>query len=434
MRIAEFSDVLSPILVKELRQGRRSRALVLLAVLTFVAAGLISLLFVIGGKGRPNEGLFSGLYGCLSLIGFLIFPLMAHRSLVREQEAGSWEILQLTGLGPRRIIAGKLMSSLAEMGILSLAVAPFLLLCHFRDQMDLLTIALLCLAGAVMTDALTVVALFAATLPRTRSQRSVIQIVLMLGLVLGMSGSMAIANDVGRRGVELGPMLVSFGAIFAVSYLLFETAAARLSLVAEDYAWRPRVALLVLLAGECAYKLWRPFEQDGALSDVVAIAIIACGALGMATEADRAGPPRGRRWPLSLFAPGALSGFRLTVALLGLTTALWFVRLDAQSAPLVIALPAYVILYLSAALWISRALGRRGPLAAPDATRVVFVVVSAVCTLVPWMIEKALRSSTPPALRDWNTREPGQWVLLALAVLAAIATDRMLARRRASGA
>jgi hypothetical protein len=124
----------------------------------------------------------------------------------------------------------------------------------------------------------------------------------------------------------------------------------------------------------------------------------------------------------------------MTVVLLGLATALWGVRLDAELAPLPVAASAYFILYLSAALWISRALGRRGPLAAPDATRVVFVVLSTICTFVPWMIDKALGGSKLSTLHDWDTREPVLWVLLTLALLAAVATDRMLARRRASGA
>ena len=86
MRLAQLSDFLSPILVKELRQGRRSRALILLAVLTIVAAALITVYAMGGG---PDANVFLSLYFCLSLVGFLIVPLTAHRSFVREQEDGS---------------------------------------------------------------------------------------------------------------------------------------------------------------------------------------------------------------------------------------------------------------------------------------------------------------------------------------------------------
>ncbi len=84
MRIAELSDSLSPILVKELRQGRRSRALVLLAVLTFVASGLILFAFCVRATGEfPDQRLFEGLYTCLSVVGSWSF---------RSWRTGRWRM------------------------------------------------------------------------------------------------------------------------------------------------------------------------------------------------------------------------------------------------------------------------------------------------------------------------------------------------------
>jgi hypothetical protein len=325
---------------------------------------------------------------------------------------------------------------------------------------------LLCVAGAAMTGSLTLAALFAATLPRTRSQRGVVQIALMAVLTLSIPFCVFGAVQVAQGGFDVGTLLTAAWLVLTTSYILFEEAAARLSMAAEDYAWRPRTALLVQLIGLTALGLWHQastrLELDGMTFQFLAVAIIACAALGMATEADHAGPPRRGRSRWSLFAPGALTGFRLTVQLLALTTVLWEALLKTSATAVVVAAPAYVILYLCAALWISRVLAPRR-LAAPDATRGVFFVLVAFGTLIPWVIGKSLGAGNLPlwtgddlpdgfwpgyvspayglsvfkSYSKWtiNTggaldfHPHGHWVLVALAVVAAVATDRMLARR-----
>ena len=465
MRLAQLSDFLSPILVKELRQGRRSRALILLAALTILASGIITLYAV--GKDSGTDA-FMALYFCLSIVGFLIVPLTAHRSFVREQEDGSWQILQLTGLGPRRILAGKLASSMAQVAILSVAVSPFLILSHFLTGYGLLNIALLCAAGALMTGALTPAALFAATLPTTRAQRGVLQILVLVGLICGLSACVSFAMEVGRQGVDTYNLVASLWGVLGVGFVLFEAAAARMSLPTENYAWRPRVALIVLLMGVTALGAWEHVRVWGfpALEAVsfgpgspwpiytarnfhlLSVLIISAGALAMATEADRAGPPGQKR--LSLLAPGALAGFRLTLLLLVASTAFWGTLADAHWLPGMIVVASYPILYLAAALWVCRGLRPRG-LAAPDATRFVLGSWALLGAFVPWLLGQGFsRHGAPaefplalisPAVGYELFKNPtprayccGPWVMGALAVLVAVLTDRMLARRRAASA
>ncbi|HET6149788.1 MAG TPA: hypothetical protein VFH68_19775 [Polyangia bacterium] len=460
MRFAQLSDWLSPILVKELRQGRRSRALILLAVLTLLASGMITLYAI--GKDSGTDA-FIALYFCLSIVGFLIVPLTAHRSFVREQEDGSWQVLQLTGLGPRRILAGKLASSLAQVAILSVAVSPFLILSHFLTGYGLLNIALLCAAGALMTGALTPAALFAATLPTTRAQRGVLQILVLVGLICGLSACVSFAMEVGRRGVDTYNLVASLWGVVSVGFVLFEAAAARISLPTENYAWRPRLALIVLLIGVTALGVWAHvrvwgFGVPGPIFPdfvdysarnfhLLTVLIISAGALAMATEADRAGPPGHRRF--SLFAPGALAGFRLTVLLLVASTAFWGAVAEPHWLPGMVVVASYPILYLAAALWVCRGLRPRA-LVAPDATRFVLGSWALLGAFVPWLLGKGFSAHgaaeefplalISPAVGYAFFDHPlprglyGPWVIGALAVLAGVATDRLLARRRADRA
>src|SRR6185369_7803276 len=129
-----MGDSWNPILIKELRQARRSRTFIVLVVLTLLACVLIALNALAKhrryGDISASREVFEMLYFCLSIVGFLVVPFLAHRSLAREQEEGAWELLQLTGIGPRRILAGKLGSTLIVGGVFAAVVSPFLFLSY----------------------------------------------------------------------------------------------------------------------------------------------------------------------------------------------------------------------------------------------------------------------------------------------------------------
>jgi hypothetical protein len=163
----------------------------------------------------------------------------------------------------------------------------------------------------------------------------------------------------------------------------------------------------------------------------------------MALEADKVepGPARARR--LSLLAPGALSGFRLTAVLLSLSTVLWAVLLDRRDLAFLVAAPSYLVLYLSAALWASRGWRMRQPVS-PDTTRFVFVALAGLGMLLPWVVARSYATTSSDTflpglispLVGLEAFDRGRavggshWVLLALAGVVFVATDRMLARRR----
>jgi hypothetical protein len=259
-----------------------------------------------------------------------------------------------------------------------------------------------------------------------------------------MSGSVSFAMEVGRQGVEPFNLMASIWGVLSVGFVLFEAAAARMSLPTEDYAWRPRVALIVQLVGVTALGLWRramfPASWTTEFFQLLSVAIVSAGALAMATEADRAGPAGRRSW---LLAPGALSGFRLSVLLLLLSTALWSAVSNGHPHPLgrMVVAASYPILYLCAALWLCRGINPR-LLGSPDATRFVLGGLALFGSFVPWLMAKGFASGSPEEF-PLAVLSPvggyasfalaggkGLWVLGALALLAALLTDRLLARRR----
>ena len=76
------------------------------------------------------------------MVHFFIIPYSAYRSLAREREDETWVLLILTGLGPRRILRGKVASFLVQAGLYASAVGPFLLFSYYLNGIDLPTILL----------------------------------------------------------------------------------------------------------------------------------------------------------------------------------------------------------------------------------------------------------------------------------------------------
>jgi len=152
------SDWLSPILVKELRQGMRGRVflgsfLLLQVAMVFCAAGgLIAASLGITEQFEFFSGLFWFIIG-LPLI--LIIPTTGRSALRNEIDNKSLELITLTHLTPWRIVAGKWAALFAQALLFVFAVLPYLVLRYFLGGIDLMTELLilfsLLLACALLT-------------------------------------------------------------------------------------------------------------------------------------------------------------------------------------------------------------------------------------------------------------------------------------------
>ncbi len=129
-RIADYvSDWLSPILVKETRQSLKSRQffwtffLLLAAVTVWTLIGLtINRTSVDDGGGGPT--LLAGYWIILGFPLIIVVPFSAYRSLAREYEEGTIQLIAVTTMTARQIIAGKLGSNLLQMLIYLSVLAP----------------------------------------------------------------------------------------------------------------------------------------------------------------------------------------------------------------------------------------------------------------------------------------------------------------------
>jgi hypothetical protein len=161
-----------------------------------------------------------------------------------------------------------------------------------------------------------------------------------------------------------------------------------------------------------------------------------------------------RRWRgstrlFSLLRPGALRGFRLTMILLGATTLGWVGFAAHEVVPethlyAMIAAAAYVTLFLSIPLIITR-VWKNPRLSTPTAGRAAIFLTAAVACSLPPLIGTFVSHPDEPGLNMFNPvvgfyniidgRSSGGALifLCVVAAVAAVAADRVLAMRDRSG-
>ncbi|HEX5754626.1 MAG TPA: ABC transporter permease [Archangium sp.] len=474
--LERLGDRLNPLVVKEVRQGLRSRVFWVSFGLMLLSCFIISMVAYAttreDGLSTQGQGFFFSFYICLAMVHFFIIPYSAYRSLAREREDETWVLLILTGLGPRRILRGKVTSFLVQAGLYASAVGPFLLFSYYLNGIDLPTILLVLALGASWLVFVTVVAVCAATLADGRMGRALVNLVLLgalgLALIYALIAAFFLSEQGYRSVVRENGFLLATGIIlwvmFSYAWLLFETAAARLSLATENYTWGPRLALTVqmVLSGAGVVGLWlwdTPPTAVAAVASVMGCLHLAVIGVFVATDVDgQARALRARTRPWSLLRPGAVRGFRLIVLLVlgwtGLCMGLFFLSQGSSSAASqahvlgVLAAPAYAIFYLSLPLVVGR-MPRSDQLASPAVVRVLFFALSGLAgALLPLIsvlfdqrVDDPLFNLLNPFIgianfSDYNDSTEETKMNLGLlacvwlvAVLAAFAADRALVER-----
>jgi hypothetical protein len=239
-------------LVKELRQGMRSRLfvgsfLMLQAAMIFVA--------IIGLSTSAKQGETSAMTGLFwTILGaplMIIMPMSGLGAVGNERKANTLELIFLTRLTARRILTGKWLAIVAQTVLLVCAVLPYAVLRYFLGGVslgaELTVIALLLLASAVLSG------LAVGFSPQSsRLMRAVIAVSIFVGLQffsrLLLPGFMG-----GPFGPSAGmnwPTCLSLAWIGLLGLLLMlEFGASKIAPTAENHAASRRLIGLVVLCG-----------------------------------------------------------------------------------------------------------------------------------------------------------------------------------------
>ncbi len=137
-----FADRINPVILKELRQAVRSRAIIA-SIGTFLAVLFISCLVTVSAAAKSKtpetygDSLFAWLRGVCSFVVTVIIPFMVMNRTALERQGGASGVLGLTLLTPSQWADGKAVSATISSGMFIAASLPFATLAYLLRGLDL---------------------------------------------------------------------------------------------------------------------------------------------------------------------------------------------------------------------------------------------------------------------------------------------------------
>lgn len=251
---SDFPDWLSPMLVKELRQGIRSKAFMAVFFFTqlLMILSVVMNLVATSTSGSSEMPVFlNGLFWLLiSVPVLLIMPIRGFSTLHSEMKTRTLELVFLTRLSARRIAFGKWLALMAQMVLLLCAVLPYVMLRYFLGGIDLLediqATFFLLVGGSVLT---------ALTVAMSPFESRVVRIFAIIGFVLIVTFAPSfLAMWIGKLLITgSGPLdmlriyLCILAFVPAFIALCLEVAASRIAPAAENHATSKRLIGLYFL-------------------------------------------------------------------------------------------------------------------------------------------------------------------------------------------
>ncbi len=262
---ADFPDWISPMLVKELRQGMRARAF----LISFLALqGALILLTVISlsnskaGEDTTAATVFYWLIICIPLL--LVMPFSGLNAISSERKENTLELIFLSRLSPRRIAAGKWLAIVAQSALLVSAILPYAVLRYYMGGVDLIAnleaLGWLLLGSAALTSVTIAVSSGQSVVRRGFSIIAFVMILFWLfGLLSSGAFGFALFSSGGGSGIPIWRQLTAcflLAALFLFS--MIEFAAGKLAPDAVNHSSSRRLAAFAVLLVCCCYTTLLP--------------------------------------------------------------------------------------------------------------------------------------------------------------------------------
>ncbi len=256
-RLSDFgSQFCSSILVKEARQAMSSRQFLwtYLALLAVCALWAIVGLTFSGSRAESGPAMLFGFYTIIGVPLAIIVPFSAFRSLVREFEDGTIQLVSITTMKPYQIVAGKMGSAMLQLLVYLSVLAPCIAFTYLLRGIGVEQIV----AGLVVSIfgclVLTAVGLFLAGVTRSGLLNVGVSVVLIAALIgvyfawVGVAGGITHSNILAGDDFWNPDSLVALFGFFAFfgsfGVLLFVSAASQISFPTENRTTAVRIVTL----------------------------------------------------------------------------------------------------------------------------------------------------------------------------------------------
>jgi len=211
---------MNPVLLKELRQAMRSRALAVsvtgMTAVQFLAVSffIVRREFLVRGDSALGVPVFEALIMILTVVTLFLVPLYIGARLAMERRESDLDLMFITSLPPQKIISGKLLAGAFVTVLLFSVSIPFMTLANLLRGMDLLNASLIlfCLFWAVCVAIQ--IAMLLATLPFPFFMRVVIGLCFAAGLAVATRGILMFFSGLIHSGIDIGKISFWFGLFF----------------------------------------------------------------------------------------------------------------------------------------------------------------------------------------------------------------------------
>lgn len=435
---ARLSEALNPIVIKELRQAVQSRfvSAVLLVLLAIQLAAIAIYLLMsreVSANFQAGQETFMILLGVLLAASLLFVPIYTAVRLLAERSDTNVDLLFITTIRPRSIIAGKLLAAAAITILIFSACMPFLTFTYFLRGVDLPSVFIVLVMSFTVIIVCSQIGVFIACLPGNRVFKVIYGLLALNTLWIAFGLTMAGATGLMRFGVGSalnswdfwGPALAIAlvvlgmgGALFVLSVALITPATANRALPVRLFlssAW---------LVSGVTTTIWSRVEKtcEPVIAWMVLSVIIGCIALFAAiSEREQLGRRVARKVPAGWwrmivfpFFSGAASGVVWSCLMIGASLGFLWVwgeifpgfkgQSDKREALIWMGgMSLYAYCYALTGAALRRYLLRRLP---PGATWLVSVVLLALGSIVPFLIGYLLSFG-----EVWKTEEVGGWLI-----------------------
>ncbi|MFV0416026.1 MAG: ABC transporter permease [Chthoniobacterales bacterium] len=257
--ISDFPDWLSPMLIKELRQGMRTRLFAITFItLQVLMIGFLGISMLLESQNIPSGLMSFFFWFAISLPVLFALPFSGFQAVSNEIKGQTLELIQLTRLNAWRIVWGKWMAIVAQIVLLLCAVLPYVILRYFLGGInladDLKGLASMLLVSATLTAAMVGFSSFGNRLFR---------ILIVIGLFLGIQilPSFILGFAIAGGGSPVAPdifssIIIAILSCLFISILMLKIGAGRIAPASENHTTSKRLlGIFALLAALTAILL-----------------------------------------------------------------------------------------------------------------------------------------------------------------------------------
>jgi len=330
--LTDFPDRLSPMLVKELRQGMRTKAFVgVFLTLQIILCVILLSAVAAASSDEAGEIISSTIFTMFSIAVLIIQPMRGITALSSEVKGNTIDMMVLTRLSAWRIVTGKWASIVSQSALLLVTIIPYLILRYFFGGMNLIgeivLLAVLFLSSAALTAVTVGLSASSSVILRTLLLIAlpIAAFFLLLGGLRGGDISTYFALDTEQSRIFVSIYLA------ACAYLGFFMLSIGTSLIApyaENHSTLRRlISLVVTIIAAVLGSM--SFTDTDALPFYLMFVLLPVFAISLSEFAPLAAPtyrkfekrgPLGQLAGLFLF-PGWASGFFFCLLLTGISTA-----------------------------------------------------------------------------------------------------------------